>query len=597
MFSTPSCDRSWPRSQDITYSDGTRGRREPISSEARVSKNPTRSPNSDTELSLLASPVSSYRMILSAPALTSKYAVQHISAIEPLLLKYKWMMGSDKYLGHERREDVQCTSERTVVKHDDRRGRAEEKIKERGMIGTVSIPAQYSASIDPFQTNQEGDREAQIKATIESSVIQKGSKWKKVRADNTRFDQSFIPQFEKVELCSRRLFLRPTGSSKTKDFPLIKSVDQQVPIPEINHIELVQGVNEENGSGRLGCSLIAPSASSMGRLSISPTHTLGHVSKLDYPLSEVPLQPIEALKHPALNDPADVHKESGQLEDVEVCEESLHGPLGFQIPKARLLEVQQAFLKGEKTFWQYTLYRGPGGKEVKVHYCQSKEASECVAQLFLDQGVIGFDLEWLPHVSANEGVRYNVSLVQLASEERIALFHIARYEGDTLEDMVAPSLQKIMESPNITKAGVAIKADCTRLRRHMRIDSRGILELSHLYKLVKFSTSGVKKIDKRLVPLAQQVEEHLKLPLWKGEVRGSDWTEKLDYKQIECTVIPSESDPMLILYRCGVRCIRRVTAFLRLGGEKKGAFSITSSAKSRGTQSPYSARGQRNYLD
>ena len=84
--------------------------------------------------------------------------------------------------------------------------------------------------------------------------------------------------------------------------------------------------------------------------------------------------------------------------------------------------------------------------------------------------------------------------------------------------------------------GVAIKADCTRLRKFLGIDTQGIFELSHLYKLVKYSSEDVKKINKTLVSLAQQVQEHLQLPLAKGDVRMSDWsnTQDLTYEQTRC---------------------------------------------------------------
>lgn len=84
--------------------------------------------------------------------------------------------------------------------------------------------------------------------------------------------------------------------------------------------------------------------------------------------------------------------------------------------------------------------------------------------------------------------------------------------------------------------GVGIKADCTRLRRFLNINSKGLFELSHLYKLVKFSTGDVKKINKMLVSLAQQVQEHLQLPLEKGDVRTGDWSgsQDLNYKQTQC---------------------------------------------------------------
>ena len=204
--------------------------------------------------------------------------------------------------------------------------------------------------------------------------------------------------------------------------------------------------------------------------------------------------------------------------------------LGYHIPKAKL----QGLMLSPSAYWNYSLYEGPRGEKVKIHYCKSKETAERIAELFLDQEVVGFDLEWKPHATPKEGIRKNVSLIQLASEERIALFHLALFHKG---DLVPPNLRKVLESPNITKVGVAVKGDSTRLRRFLQIDSRGLFELSHLYKLVKFSTGDVKKINKMLVSLAQQVQEHLHLPLSKGDVRGSDWSQELDYEQIRCVFI------------------------------------------------------------
>ena len=212
-------------------------------------------------------------------------------------------------------------------------------------------------------------------------------------------------------------------------------------------------------------------------------------------------------------------------------------PLGFHIPKAKLQQAMDAEPSSVGAYWQYTLYQGPDGDKdkVKVHYCKSKDTTERICQLFLDEEVLGFDIEWKMNASAADGVKKNVALVQVASEKRIALFHIARYpNGTTVDDFVAPTLKRIMESPSISKVGVSVKGDCTRLRKFMNIESRGIFELSHLYKLVKYSSGDVKKINKVMVNLAQQVQEHLQLPLWKGEVRSSDWSQDLNYQQIQC---------------------------------------------------------------
>ncbi|KAL2046133.1 hypothetical protein N7G274_001580 [Stereocaulon virgatum] len=211
-------------------------------------------------------------------------------------------------------------------------------------------------------------------------------------------------------------------------------------------------------------------------------------------------------------------------------------PLGFHIPKAKLQQAMDAKPSSVGAYWQYTLYQGPDGDKdkVKVHYCKSKDTTEQICQLFLDEEVLGFDIEWKMNASAADGVKKNVALIQMASEKRIALFHIARYpNGTTVDDFVAPALKRIMESPSISKVGVSVKGDCTRLRKFMNIESRGIFELSHLYKLVKYSSGDVKKINKLMVSLAQQVQEHLQLPLWKGEVRSSDWSQDLNYRQIQ----------------------------------------------------------------
>ena len=204
----------------------------------------------------------------------------------------------------------------------------------------------------------------------------------------------------------------------------------------------------------------------------------------------------------------------------------------YQIPEAKLREAMLASRTTKAAYWRYSLYEKEGHK-VRVHYCKSLETTERVAKLFLDQGVLGFDIEWKPQASASDGIKKNVSLIQIASEERVALFHIAKYTKDDVQSLVAPTLKYIMENPGITKVGVGVKADCTRLRRYLAIQAAGIFELSHLYKLLKFSTGDLRKVDKRLIALAQQVEEHLQLPLWKGEVRASTWNQDLNYEQIQ----------------------------------------------------------------
>lgn len=209
-------------------------------------------------------------------------------------------------------------------------------------------------------------------------------------------------------------------------------------------------------------------------------------------------------------------------------------------------------------FWSHKLHKDPNGKDIVVHYCTSMETAERVASEFLSSEIVGFDIEWKAQSTGTGSITDNVSLIQLANEERIALFHLAVFRpGRTVDQLVPPSLRKVLESPDIIKAGVSIKADCTRLRRHLGINVRSQFELSHLYKLIKYAGSNPSLINRRAVNLSQQVEEHFGLPLDKDDdVRCGDWSQILTDDQIHCTCQP----PSLSLKNLS----SRLTSFLQM---------------------------------
>ncbi|KAE8379259.1 ribonuclease H-like domain-containing protein [Aspergillus bertholletiae] len=191
-------------------------------------------------------------------------------------------------------------------------------------------------------------------------------------------------------------------------------------------------------------------------------------------------------------------------------------------------------ISGVDKFWSHRLYKSPDGNDILVHYCKTLESAETIAKMFSDERILGLDIEWKANASAADGIQKNVSLIQLASSRRIALFHIAMFKpARDAEDLVPLSLKLILESPDITKAGVSIKADCTRLRKYLGIDVRAMFELSHLHKLVKYSQSNPRLVNKRTVNLSAQVEEHFGIPLAKDmDVRCSDWASALNYAQV-----------------------------------------------------------------
>lgn len=215
--------------------------------------------------------------------------------------------------------------------------------------------------------------------------------------------------------------------------------------------------------------------------------------------------------------------------------------LAFNMSPELYKKAIQSPEKSPGSFWSHTLYEGPKedgtAQRVKVHYCTSKHTMERVCKkYFAKEPVLGFDLEWLAYAKKGSGVRDNVSLIQVASPSHIGLFHVAVFAKEG--DFVAPTFKEIMENPDVKKVGVHIQADCTRLRNYLDVKSKGVFELSHLFKIVKYTGRQQRMINKVPVALAAQVQEILGLPMLKEQsVRSSNWSKSLNEEQLKCKLM------------------------------------------------------------
>jgi len=191
------------------------------------------------------------------------------------------------------------------------------------------------------------------------------------------------------------------------------------------------------------------------------------------------------------------------------------------------------------SFWRYSLYKNAAGNMPTRHYCTTFEQTEAQIAKFLGEKVVGFDLEWEKFKSrpGEDSAKRCVSLMQIAAEGKVALFHLAMFKGgDSTEEMIPQSLRAFLEDPKIIKVGVNIGGDATRLRNCFGIEMQGNIELSHLYKLVTYGESDPEKVNRALYALANQVKEVLHLPLAKGAVRTSSWSKRLNDQQVEYAV-------------------------------------------------------------
>lgn len=228
---------------------------------------------------------------------------------------------------------------------------------------------------------------------------------------------------------------------------------------------------------------------------------------------------------------------SSQL-SAELAIERELGSIRYQIPLKTLIQERQKNVGKSKpvAFWSHLLYQDVEGNRVKVEYCKTKEQSERTAASLLNEKVLGFDMEWLSTSKQSPnltGLKREVCTIQVASEDRIAVFHVALHAGDTVDDLIVPSLKQIIESDKIIKTGNSIwRADGTRLKRHFKLRPRSLVELSQLHEVVRNANRGPNCVENKPYSLAYLVNRHFELPMFKGNTRTSDWGKALDAKQI-----------------------------------------------------------------
>ena len=292
---------------------------------------------------------------------------------------------------------------------------------------------------------------------------------------------------------------------------------------------------------------------SFGSRDSSEAHQTSASTVLDYndDSDYHPQSATESVSDPESNDtayaPSDSEATSSSVpsEQFEDAVEDMPGAQSTDAPKfATQLtyeippeDYRKAVLSSKSTnaaFWTYKLYKNAQGETPKIHYCTNYHASETQASQFLNEPVLGFDIEWEYGASPEKsGIKNSVSLIQIASDNKIALFHVSLFKGETPEQLMPPSLRAILESPSIAKAGVNVSGDALRLEKCFGVKMVGLFELSHLYRVVVYSEGEPGKVNRKLLRLADQVQNILLLPLKKDDVRTSAWSKKLRMEQTE----------------------------------------------------------------
>jgi ribonuclease D len=265
------------------------------------------------------------------------------------------------------------------------------------------------------------------------------------------------------------------------------------------------------------------------------------------------------------------------------AEDEASWPLSYklQLPKQQNQPSLQAFgfdsrRPEKKCWWSHRLYRGPDNKPVEILYSKTKDDSEAIAQQFLNETVVGFDMEWPWNDWKRSDLQNKIGLIQVAVVDKIALFHIGLHSGKTTDDIIAPSLRKLIEDPKIGKLGVGVlSADFARLRRFFHLKPQGAVELSHLYRLTKFGSWKPELVSTKLVSLARLVEDQLGHPLYKGDVRTSNWSKPLSQDQIKYAADDAYAGYMLYHYMNYKRLKMKPAPPLPIHAEKYQTYKLT----------------------
>ncbi len=152
---------------------------------------------------------------------------------------------------------------------------------------------------------------------------------------------------------------------------------------------------------------------------------------------------------------------------------------GFVLQKGRMnaFTEKRHITKSEINELPMQAYEGP------IHLFNTPDEAEAAARKLLKETLLGFDTETRP--AFRKGESYDPSLLQLATETEVYLFQIQQCG-------LTPSLIKVLSSPGIVKAGVAIDRDISELQAMTPFEADGFVELATCAKEARIKNLGLR---------------------------------------------------------------------------------------------------------
>lgn len=161
----------------------------------------------------------------------------------------------------------------------------------------------------------------------------------------------------------------------------------------------------------------------------------------------------------------------------------------------------EALMKYKKEISKEELALLPQGKyQGEIVLINDRKNADKALEELMDCPIIGMDTEARP--AFRKGQSFPVSLVQLASDKKVYLFR-------TLETGKLPLLDKIIESKNFVKVGIAVHDDLKDISSRLARTSQNVVDLNRLAQDIGFKSIGARKLSALVLNIriskAQQV--------------------------------------------------------------------------------------------
>jgi hypothetical protein len=144
----------------------------------------------------------------------------------------------------------------------------------------------------------------------------------------------------------------------------------------------------------------------------------------------------------------------------------------------------------------------------RIILAYTHEGSERAARELMSERMLGFDTETKPNFI--KGHKQNpIALIQISTLGRAYLFRVN-------ETGMTPGLKRLLESPHIVKIGQGMKSEILTMRRELRVDGRGFIDLLDIAHKLECDPKNIRAMTG--IFLGFRISKSMQVTNWEARV-------------------------------------------------------------------------------